>query len=812
MRQYNFKTIEQKWQKIWDEKSLFTAIDFSDKPKFYCLIEFPYLSGVGLHVGHGRSYSALDIVARKKRMEGYNVLFPFGWDAFGLPTENYAIRVGRNPNEIVKENIKNFKRQVRSLGLSFDWSREIDTTVPKYYKWTQWIFLKLYEKGLAYKAETYVNWCHKCRINLANEEVIDGCCERCGAETDAIKREQWLLKITDYAEKLLQGLEDVDYLDRIKALQVNWIGKSEGTEIFFPIEGHKEKIKVFTTRPDTLFGATYLVLAPEHNLIEGIVKNTKKNEVVNYCDKAKRKGERERKKEDRYKDGVFIDAYAINPATKEKIPIWVSEYVIISYGTGAIMGVPAHDQRDWEFAREHNLPMRKVISNNKSLEEGAYCDVDEGTLINSGFLNGLAVKEAINKVNDWLEDNNHGKGKVIKYSLRDWIFSRQHYWGEPIPIVYCNKCGTVPIPFDDLPVELPYVEKYLPTGTGESPLANITEWVNTKCPKCAGPAKRETDTMPNWAGSSWYYLRYVDPNNDKIFADKKKIEYWLPVDLYNGGMEHTTLHLLYSRFWHKVLYDLDLVSTPEPYLKRIAHGMILGEDGEKISKSRGNVINPDDIVEKYGADVFRGYEMFIGAYDLTAVWSTEGIEGIKRFASKIWELNDKIDSNSTSDKALLSVAHKSIIKVTDRINTFKFNTALSQLMQFVNEMLTASSIGKEVFEIFLKLLAPFMPHMAEELWEKLGHADSIFKESWPRPNLNLIKEESIDLIVQINGKIKTSLQVDFDLSEEECKERSLTNEKVKKFTENKKIKKVIFVYNAKSVDKHKLVNIVVEGR
>ena len=815
MNQYDFRHIEKKWQENWGKSDLYKAEDFSKKPKYYCLVEFPYPSGEGLHVGHPKSYTALDVIARKKRMQGYNVLFPMGWDAFGLPTENYAIKMGKNPMDITKENIQNFKRQLKSLGLSFDWNREIDTTDPEYYKWTQWIFLKLYEKGLAYKAEIAVNWCPDCKINLANEEVINECCERCGAETEIVKRKQWLLKITEYADELLDGLKQVDFLERIKKQQANWIGRSEGSLIFFKIQNSDEKIEVYTTRPDTVFGATYLVLAPENEIISKIVPESKKKEVSAYCKQARRKGERQRKAEDKVKSGVFTGAYAINPANNEKIPVWISEYVLISYGTGAIMGVPAHDQRDWEFAKEYDIPMRKVISNDKSPDEGAYEDTEKGALINSDFLNGLTVSEAIKEISKCLEEKNAGKSCIVKYSLRDWVFSRQHYWGEPIPIVICEKCGYVPVPYEALPVKLPYVEKYEPTGTGESPLANITEWVSTTCPKCGDTAKRETDTMPNWAGSSWYFLRYIDAHNNEEFADMKKMKYWLPVDLYNGGMEHTTLHLLYSRFWHKVMYDLKLVPTPEPYAKRISHGLVLVEDGKKMSKSKGNVINPDRIVEEYGADVFRGYELFMGAFDQASIWDTKGIEGIKRFVNRIWNLFDKIDMNKKPDKSLLKFAHVSIKNINKRLcveisnRVPKFNTALAQLMEFANEMTDKEPISGQVFEIFLKLLSPFMPHISEELWEKLGHEDSIFKETWPVYDKDLVKQGKVNLVVQVNGKLRANIEVDVDISDEDCRTRALDDDNVKNIIRNKKMKKIIVVGKNKASGKNRLVNIVI---
>jgi len=821
MENYNPKKIEPKWQKRWEKIELYKAKDFDKKPKQYILIEFPYLSGDGLHVGHVRSYSALDVVARKKRMEGYNVLYPIGWDAFGLPTENYAIKTGIHPIEITKNNIKLFKRQLKSLGLSFDWSREINTSNPKYYKWTQWIFLKLFEKGLAYQAKIPINWCPKCKIGLANEEVVSGKCERCGAEVERREQKQWMLKITAYADRLLGDLEKVDYLEKVKAQQINWIGRSEGVTIKFKLEKSDDYIEVFTTRLDTLFGVTALILAPEHEVIQSLESRIQNlEEVKKYIRASKKKSELERTNLEKKKTGIPLKGvYAINPANNEKIPIWIGDYVIASYGGGAVMVVPAHDKRDYEFAKKYGLEIREVVSGGDISKE-AY--VDYGVLVNSGQFNGLKSEEAIKKMVDWLVKKKLGK-KAINYKLRDWVFSRQHYWGEPIPIIHCPKCGTVMVPEKDLPAELPYVKEYKPTETGESPLAVIKNWVNVKCPKCKGPAKRETDTMPNWAGSNWYFLRYCDPHNDEKLAGYKKLKYWMPIDLYNGGMEHTTLHLLYSRFIHKFLYDIKAVPTSEPYAKRRSHGMILAPDGRKMSKSFGNVISPDDVIEGYGADSLRLYEMFMGPFDQAINWNTKGLEGCYRFLKKVWVLfgdekkinpsTDSINSlqagSGRTSKELVQKLYYTIKKVSNDLENMKFNTAIAAMMEFVNlwaghgraKQEKNNVLSKKDAEKFLKVLSVFTPHICEELWQKLGHKSSIFKERWPEYDEKLIKKETFEMVIQVNGKVRDKLEIDSNISEEEVKKLALERERIKKWIENKKIKKLIFI-------KGKLMNIV----
>ena len=812
MKVYNPKLIEHKWQEKWSKLGLYEAKNFDKKPKQYILIEFPYPSADGLHVGQMRSYTALDSIARKKRMEGYNVLYPIGWDAFGLPTENYAIKAGINPQEATEKNTKNFKRQLKNLGLSFDWSREINTTDPKYYRWTQWIFLKLFEKGLAYQAEIPINWCPSCKIGLANEEVIAGKCERCGAEVERREQKQWMLKITDYADRLLEDLEKVDYSERIKTQQINWIGRSEGVTIDFKIQNSKFKISVFTTRLDTLFGVTALVLAPEHELVEKITTKEHKKEVEDYVKAAKKKSELERTDLEKEKTGVFTGNYAVNPGNNEKVPIWVGDYVIATYGGGAVMIVPAHDKRDYQFAKKFGLEIREVVSSG-NISKKAY--VDYGILVNSGQFNGLESKKAIEKMTDWLVKKKLGK-KEVQYKLRDWVFSRQHYWGEPIPIVHCGKCGVVPVPEKDLPIELPYVKKYKPTKTGKSPLAVIKEWVNTKCPKCKGPAERETDTMPNWAGSNWYFLRYCDPKNDKALADFKKLKYWLAparrslgeggVDLYNGGMEHTTLHLLYSRFWYKFLYDIKAVPTPEPYAKRRSHGMVLATDGRKMSKSFGNVINPDEIVDGYGADSLRLYEVFMGPYDQAINWSTEGLEGCYRFLKRVWVLfgnSSKISGQAKTNKEMTQKLHYTIKKVNDDLENMRFNTAVSTMMEFANLWAEKNNVlFKKDVESFVKILAPFVPHISEELWANLGHKDSVFKERWPKYDEKLIQKETFELVIQVNGKVRSKAEVSTSISKDETKKLAMSNDKIKKWLGSKKPKKIIFV-------KGRLINIVI---
>jgi len=818
MEKYNPKKIEKKWQEKWEKLGLYRAKDFDKKLKQYILVEFPYPSADGLHVGHARSYSALDAVARKKRMEGYNVLYPMGWDAFGLPTENYAIKTGIHPAEVTKKNTQIFKRQLKSLGLSFDWSREINTSDPKYYKWTQWIFLKLFEKGLAYQAKIPINWCPSCKIGLANEEVVSGKCERCGSEVEKREQKQWMLRITTYADRLLKGLEKVDYSERIKAQQINWIGKSTGAVVKFQILNSKSFIKVFTTRIDTLFGVTALVLAPENEIIQNLKSKIQNlGKVKKYIEQARKKSELERTELEKEKTGVSLNGiYAINPANNEKIPVWVGDYVVATYGGGAVMVVPAHDKRDYEFAKRFKLEIREVVRGG-DISKNAY--IDYGILTNSGQFDGLKSEEAIRKITNWLGKKGFGK-RAVNYHLRDWIFSRQHYWGEPIPIIHCPKCGAVPVPKKDLPVRLPYVKKYKPTSIGESPLAAIKEWVNTKCPKCKEPAKRETDTMPNWAGSNWYFLRYCDPHNDKALADYKKLEYWMTpacrgpkniggVDLYDGGMEHTTLHLLYSRFIYKFLYDIKAVPTSEPYAKRRSHGMILASDGRKMSKSFGNVINPDKIIEGYGADSLRLYEMFIGPFDQAINWSTEGLEGCYRFLKKVWGLfsNDKISQKT--NKNLTQKLHYTIKKVSDDLESMKFNTAIASMMEFVNMRIALSDrakkeniLSKKDAEKFLKILSVFAPHICEELWQKLGHKSSIFKEKWPKYDEKLIKKETFELVIQVNGKVRDKIEVSVDISEEEVRGLALRRERIKKWLGIKKPKKVIFI-------KGRLVNIVI---
>ena len=797
---YNFSETEKKWQKIWEENKTFHASDDYTKPKFYALVEFPYPSGQGLHVGHPRSYTALDIVARKKRLMGYNVLYPMGWDAFGLPTENYAIKNKIHPKIVTENNIANFKRQLKSLGFSFDWEREINTTDPNYYKWTQWIFLQLFKHNLAYKKEMAVNWCTSCKVVLANEEVVGGKCERCGSDVIRKVKSQWMLKITEYAERLLKDLDDVDYIDRVKAQQTNWIGRSEGAEVDFNTTENK-KLTVYTTRPDTLFGATYMVISPEHPYIELWADKIKNIDAVReYRAEANKKSDFERTELVKDKTGVRIDGInAINPLTEKEIPIYVSDYVLMSYGTGAIMAVPAHDTRDHDFAKAFNLPIVEVIAGG-DVEKEPYTDVAAGRLVNSGFLNGMEVKDAKKAVIEYLEEHKIGKRKV-NYKLRDWVFSRQRYWGEPIPIIHCPHCGAVPVPESELPLLLPEVDSYEPTDNGESPIAKMTDWVNTKCPKCGGDAKRETDTMPQWAGSSWYFLRYLDPHNDKALASKEALEYWLPVDWYNGGMEHTTLHLLYSRFWHKFLYDIGVVPTKEPYKKRTSHGMILGENGEKMSKSRGNVVNPDDIVRDYGADTMRLYEMFIGDFEKAAPWSSAGIKGCSRFIDRVYGLLD-ITVPKSSGKLEKSF-HKTIKKVSSDIEALKCNTAIAALMALLNEIYEQNEIGKDELKIFITLLNPFAPHLTEEMWEKAGFSGYLNQTSWPTYDEAKTVDNEVEMVLQVNGKIKDKIVVSTDISKEELEKTALENEAVKELTAGKTVVKIITVPK-------KLVNIVVK--
>lgn len=766
MKSYKTKEIEKKWQDFWDEQELAKAQNDSKKEKFYCLVEFPYPSGEGLHVGHPRSYTALDIIARKKRMEGYNVLYPIGWDAFGLPAENYAIKTGTHPKTTTQKNIANFKRQLKSLGFSFDWWREINTTDPTYYKWTQWIFLQFFKKDLAYKKKTTINWCPSCKVGLANEEVVDGKCERCGTIVEQREREQWMLAITKYAKRLIDDLVNVDYPERVKKQQIDWIGKSEGAIIKFKIKNKNLKLKidpidVFTTRPDTLFGATFLVVAPEHPMLSNQKEHiTNWQEIKKYVERANQKTALERQKEAKEKTGIKLEGIsAINPANKKEIPIFIADYVMMDYGTGAIMAVPAHDARDFDFAKKYNLPIQKVIEN--TTEEKKEVFEGEGDLVNSGEFSGLSSKEAKDAITKFV-----GGKKETQYKLRDWVFSRQRYWGEPIPIVFCEKCGTVPLPEDQLPLVLPEIEKYQTSQMGDSPLALIDEWVNTTCPRCGGKAKRETDTMPQWAGSSWYYLRYTDPHNNKEFASEESLKYWTPVDWYNGGMEHTTLHLLYSRFWHKFLFDLGVVPTKEPYAKRTSHGLILGEGGEKMSKSRGNVVNPDDMVNEFGADPFRVYEMFMGPFEEAIPWSNEGMLGAERFLDRVYKAQAMVQE-SVAQEDQLRILHQTIHKVSNDIETMGFNTAISAMMIMLNTMEKWEKIPQEIFEKYLLLLAPFAPHLSEEIWHQQGHKESIFKESWPIYDAKKAKDPLVTMAVQQNGKTRGTVILHAGASQEE---------------------------------------------
>ena len=763
---YNHKVVEKKWQKVWDDEKAFAATNDYSKPKYYALVEFPYPSGQGLHVGHPRPYTALDIVARKRRMQGYNVLYPMGWDAFGLPTENYAIKNKIHPKIVTENNVKHFKDQLHSLGYSFDWDREINTTDPKYYKWTQWIFLKLFKAGLAYKKEMPINWCTSCKVGLANEEVVNGVCERCGAPVVRKVKSEWMLKITDYADKLIEGLNDVDYIERVKVSQKNWIGRSTGAEVDFQIKDTEDKLRIYTTRCDTLFGVTYMVVSPEHPYLDKYKDQIKNwEEIVAYREQASRKSDFERAELAKDKTGVAIDGLtAINPVNGKEVPIWVSDYVLMSYGTGAIMAVPAHDERDWEFAKKFHLPIIQVVAKNGEevdVNEAAFTDVATGVLINSDFLNGLEVKDAKEKMIKFLEEKGIGQAKT-NYKLRDWVFSRHRYWGEPIPIVHCDKCGYVPIDESELPLLLPEVESYMPTDNGESPLAAMTDWVNTTCPCCGGPAKRETDTMPQWAGSSWYFLRYTDPHNDKALASPEALKYWLPVDWYNGGMEHTTLHLLYSRFWHKFLYDQGVVPTPEPYQKRTSHGMILGENGEKMSKSRGNVVNPDDIVQEYGADTLRTYEMFIGAFDLAASWSEDGVKGCRRFLDRVWKLQDLMTDEEGYSKDLETKMHQTIKKVSNDFENLKYNTAIAAMMTLLNDFYKKGSITRGELKTLIILLNPVAPHITEEMWQIIGCEGRVYQQTWPEFDEAKTVESSVEIAVQINGKVKGTLGIQKD--------------------------------------------------
>lgn len=800
---YSPKEIEQKWQKIWEEEKAFKVGTDKSKPKFYALVEFPYPSGQGLHVGHPRPYTALDIIARKRRLEGYNVLYPMGWDAFGLPTENYAIKNHVHPKIVTKQNIEHFTEQLKALGYSFDWDREINTTDPDYYKWTQWIFLQLFKKGLAYKSEMPINWCTSCKVGLANEEVVGGVCERCGSEVVRKVKSQWMLKITEYADKLIDDLDMVDYIEKIKVSQVNWIGRSVGAEVDFKIAGKQENLRVFTTRPDTLFGATYMVISPEHPLIDRYKDEIKNyEELINYREQAARKSDFERTELVKEKTGVRIDGLtAVNPVNKKEIPIWISDYVLMTYGTGAIMAVPAHDERDWDFAKKFDLPIVEVVAGGE-VAEAAFTNTSTGKLVNSEFLNDLEVADAKQKILEWLDDNGIGTKKV-NYKLRDWVFSRQRYWGEPIPIVHCEKCGYVPVPESELPLLLPEVESYEPTDNGESPIAKMTDWVETTCPHCGGKAHRETDTMPQWAGSSWYFLRYIDPDNQEAFAGKEELNYWMPVDWYNGGMEHTTLHLLYSRFWHKFLFDQGLVNTPEPYKKRTSHGMILGENNEKMSKSRGNVINPDDIIHEFGADTLRAYEMFIGAFDLSAAWSNEGVKGCRRFLDRVWKLKDMLTEGNDYSAGIETKMHQTIKKVTLDYESMKFNTAIAAMMALVNEFYRLQTVTKGEFKTLLLLLNPVAPHVTEELWQLTGQQERIYQTSWPAYEEEKTIENTVEIAVQINGKVKASLPVSLDEKQEEAEGKARELEPIKAALDGKTIVKVIYVPG-------RILNIVVK--
>ena len=800
---YNFKQVEKKWQLKWDEEGTFNASNDYKKKKWYGLIEFPYPSGQGLHVGHPRSYTALDVIARKKRLQGYNVLYPIGFDAFGLPAENYAIKTNVHPKITTQKNIAHFTEQLKALGFSFDWSRVVDTTDPNYYKWTQWIFIQLYKHGLAYKATMPINFCTGCKVGLANEEVVNGVCERCGSPVVQKEKSQWMLKITEYAQRLIDDLDEVDFLEKIKVQQRNWIGRSEGAEVEFKIANTDETLQVFTTRPDTLFGATYMVIAPEHKLIEKFADRiTNLDEVKDYQNKAALKSDFERSEINKDKTGVEIKGItAINPLTNKEITIWISDYVLSSYGTGAIMAVPAHDTRDFEFATKFSLPIIQVVKPADNSEvELPFTDVETGISINSGFLTGLSVEDAKRKVIEYLEENKIGK-KQVNYKLRDWVFSRQRYWGEPIPMVYCDCCGWVPLDEKDLPLTLPEVEDFLPGENGESPLAKQTEWINTTCPKCGKPAKRETDTMPQWAGSSWYFLRYMDPHNDKELASKEALEYWCPIDWFNGGMEHTTLHLLYSRFWHKFLYDIGVVPTKEPYAKRTSHGMILGTNGEKMSKSKGNVINPDDIVNEFGADTFRVYEMFMGPFDQTAAWSMESIRGCGKFLDRVWNMQEFMVDGDSYSPEYEKMMHKAIKKVTNDIEEMKFNTCISTFMTMVNEFYKLKRINKTEFKTFLTLLNPFAPHMTEELNKLIGFENDISTYAWPEFDDYKTIDDEIEIPVQVNGKLKATIKIVLDEEESSVKEKAL--DAISNLVEGKTIIKEIYV-------KNKIYNVVVK--
>jgi len=806
MGKYDFTEIEKKWQHYWEENRTFKVEEDPSIPREkrqYILDMFPYPSSAGLHVGHPEGYTATDIYCRYLRMNGYSVLHPMGFDAFGLPAENYAIKTGTHPRVSTEKNITRFREQIKALGFSYDWDREISTHQPDYFKWTQWIFLKIFEKGLAYEDTVPINWCPSCKTGLANEEVKEGRCDRCNAEVTRKDIRQWILKITEYAEKLLAGLDKLEWSDAIKAMQKNWIGRSEGANVIFPLEHGEGDIEVFTTRPDTLFGATYMVLAPEHPLVDAITTPEQKPEVVDYIEHARKKSDLERTDLAKEKTGVFTGAYAVNPVNGDKIPVWISDYILISYGTGAIMAVPAHDQRDFEFAKKFDLPIIQVVAKTEKLEEVELTEADafDGYAINSGSFNGLATPVFKKKITEWLEKEGKGE-KAVNYKLRDWIFARQRYWGEPIPLIHCEKCGTVPVPEDDLPVLLPEVDRYTPTGTGESPLAAIEEWVNTTCPSCGGPGKRETNTMPQWAGSCWYYLRYLDPKNGDAMVGQDKLNYWMPVDLYVGGAEHAVLHLLYSRFWHKVLFDCGVVNTDEPFMRLINQGMILGEGGVKMSKSLGNVINPDDIIAEFGADSMRMYEMFMGPLEVSKPWSTSGISGVHRFLDRIWRLSQRKLADGPAPEALKKVLHKTIKKVSGDTGILAFNTAIAQMMICVNEMFKEDKLYREIFEPFILLLSPYAPHIAEELWEHLGNAPSVSLQPWPVWDENLVADAEVTIVIQINGKVRSKIQLAAGTSKAEMEKAAMEVPRIQELTEGKTAVKVITIPD-------KLVNIVV---
>ena len=801
--EYQPKDIEGKWQRRWEDSGVFHAKDDYSMPKFYALIEFPYPSGQGLHVGHPRSNTALDIIARKRRMQGYNVLYPIGWDAFGLPTENYAIANNIPPAVVTKQNVDHFRQQLKALGFSFDYTREVNTTDPAYYKWTQWIFLKLFERGLAYKSEMPINFCTHCKVGLTNEEVVDNHCERCGGEVVRKVKSQWMLKITDYAQKLLDGLDTVDFLEKIKTQQRNWIGRSEGAEVDFSIAGTEEKIRVFTTRPDTLFGATYMVLSPEHPLVDRYADRiANMDAVLEYRRAAAAKSDFERTELAKDKTGVRLEGFtAINPVNGREIPVFISDYVLMSYGTGAIMAVPAHDTRDWDFAKKFGLPIIEVVAGGK-VDEAAFTDIATGKMVNSGFLDGLTVAEAKKRITGFLEEKGLGK-RTVNYKLRDWVFSRQRYWGEPIPLVKCPCCGWVPLPEDQLPLTLPEVAEFRPGDEGESPLAAVSDWVNTTCPKCGGPAQRETDTMPQWAGSSWYFMRYCDPHNPHALASKEALDYWMPVDWYNGGMEHTTLHLLYSRFWHLFLHDIGVVSAPEPYKKRTSHGMILGANGEKMSKSRGNVVNPDDMVNQYGADAFRTYEMFMGAFDQPIPWSTQGVAGCRRFLDRVWRLQQMLLPEAGYRPAMVGRMHRAIRKVSEDFEAMKFNTAIAAMMELVNAFYSENAVTRDEYKTLLTLLSPVAPHICEEIWERLGGEGTICQQSWPAYDPALCVEDEVEIPVQVNGKVRARMTVSRSAAQDEIRDKALAEPRVAESMAGKTMVKCIVVPG-------KIVNIVVK--